>query len=173
MKCPSPSRSVVLRAALSGLVLLPFALVPISNAQQNSGAAAITLTAVLSQSLTVSVTPERSSSGEFFATAVTGPSQAELPLSIQAGWVRGQARPSLDVFATGNPLLGANGRYAIPLKSSPVEAGPEEPGISSFLAPAARSQDVENATQLRFTTKDFEIPSGSESGTMTIRAQAL
>src|SRR5258708_6876943 len=120
MKCPSPSCGAVLRAAFSGLILLPLVLSPNSYAQQNSGAAAITLTAVLSQSLTVSVTPEHASNGEFFATAVTGPSQAELPLSIQAGWVRGQGRPSLDVFASGNPLLGANGRYAIPLIPLPV-----------------------------------------------------
>jgi hypothetical protein len=148
-------------------------LAPHCCAQRKSGAAAITLNATLSQSLTMSAAPngvQAGGSSELLAEPAAG---AGPSVTITTNWVGGPGKVTVEAFSSANPLLGPAGRAMILLgAASPIHASPALPASEGFL-PSARKATNTGLPGLRIDTKDLEIPRGSESGALTIRAEAL
>jgi len=139
------------RLYLIHVLWLSFLSVPL-HAQQNSGAAAITLTAVLQQSLTMSVTPAGLVSARSnWAHAAT---VEALPLDISSRWVAGPARVTVSVLAASDPSLGAQAWVPVDF----TNAWPSNQTI---------------AAGLRINSGEPAIPPGAASGALTIRAQAF
>jgi hypothetical protein len=140
-------------------------------AQKNSGAGAITITAVLPQSLTMSVTPAVLNSGsspDYFGGDARGGTSV---LTIATTWVRGPASVGVGVFAPGNPLLGVAGRALVPVAylESAATLGPSGDTFLSALREPASS----GLPGIRINTGDLQVPDGSDAGMLTIRAQVL
>jgi hypothetical protein len=161
---PNGSRGL-LHVAICTLILLPLRVAP-CQAQQSSGVRGVTLTAVLFQSLTVSVTRD---TADVLQTPFDISSGSKSPLDVAARWVRGQANVGVAVFAPGNPMLGQHGRAVVPVEITPLAQSSTADQAHYFLS----SRKLEsNSTHFHFSTGDLQIPEGSE-GTLTIRAQAL
>jgi hypothetical protein len=160
-----PNQSRSLQTVLSALALLAMT-IP-CYAQRNSGAASVTLTAVLSQSLTFSIGPDQSANGP--GLLLDQSANAHSPVNVAAHWVRGQAVVGVAVFAPGNPLLGDHGRDMVPVEfpsSKPIDAAS---GAFGFL----RVQQKAVSPEFHFNTGDLLLPPGTASGTLTIRAQTI
>jgi hypothetical protein len=144
-----------------------------SYAQERSGAASITLTATLCQSLTMSVGHRArpgSVSDAFSDKAPTGNS----PLTISTNWVRGPGNVSVQAFSPGNPLLGRVGQAIVPVgaAASPGSEGAAATAGEGFLS-SPRTQSNLGLPGLRINTEDLEVPDGSAGQILTIRADAL
>ena len=158
------------RLVLGLAILVPVIVaIPTCQAQRNSGAATITLTAVLAQSLTMSVTPSvmaSPSASSLLAQATDG----DTPLTISTKWVRGPASVSVGVFAPANPLLGMGGRAMVPVQAASartdIQAG------NGFFS-SSEDEEATGGPEIRIHTSDLEISDGSEAGALTIRAQVL
>jgi len=79
------------------LIILLLACVSSLPAQTNSRAAAITLTAVLSQSLSLSASPDGAVFNSFLNSG-----ERTSPLKIKANWVRGPGQVSVTAFVSGS-----------------------------------------------------------------------
>lgn len=170
-KSLSTAQSLIVSAAFLMALTSP------CHAQRNSGASAITLTAVLSQSLSMSVMPAQPGSvsvSDFFSYRVSCRAASQpSALTISTKWVRGPGRVSVEVFAPGNPLLGAVGQALVPVEiPAPSVAGIFSPGGYGFLSPSNRSEST-GLPESRIDTSALQIPAGSEAGMLTIRAQVL
>jgi len=143
-----------------------------SYAQERTGAATITLTATLSQSLTMSVrhsTRLGVVSDAFSDPAPTGNS----PLTISTNWVRGPGSVSVQAFSPGNPLLGRAAQAIVPVGTASPGSGGAEPSPGDGLLSSPRAQSNLGLPGLRINTEDLEIPGGSDGQILTIRADAL
>ncbi len=159
-------------AGRSFVALLVFcALASRGYAQRNSGSATITLTAVLSQSLTMSASQDAAAAdpmSRLLGDSADGPA----PVTITARWVRGSGNVSVAAFSPGNPLLGPAGQAIVPVgTASPITSDQMSTSAESFLS--AGSKPLNGLPGLRINTKNLQIPAGSDGGILTIRAQAL
>jgi len=158
------------------VVMILCALSPRCHGQRISGAATITLTATLSQSLTMSVAPstvKAASAPDFFSDRTTNPSE----LTINTNWVRGSGEVSVAAFSPANPILGVAGQALVPVGiGRPIahddDPVPVSPLGENFLS-SAKSQSHSGIPGLRIDTRDLLIPDGSQGGVLTIRADAL
>jgi hypothetical protein len=140
-------------------------------AQRNSGGAAITLTAVLSQSLTMSVSQDAVATA-LMSESLRDSAHSQSSVTVTARWVRGSGNVSVAAFSPGNPLLGPAGQAIVPVgTASPMTSNQLSPSGESFLSVGRKP--VNGLPGLRIDTKDLQIPAGSEGGILTIRAQAL
>ena len=158
-------------ARLCVALLVAGALTSRAYAQRNSGSASITLTAVLSQSLTMSASQDVAATdpmSRLLGETADGPAS----VTITTRWVRGSGNVSVAAFSPGNPLLGRAGQAIVPVgAASPITAEQVSPSGEGFLS--AERKPVNGLPGLRINTKDLQIPAGSEGGILTIRAQAL
>jgi hypothetical protein len=167
----SPRTSPLGRIAVTATFLWACLGGPVCQAQRNSGAAAITLTAVLSQSLSMSISPLSLSPGSSSDLFDGNADDGNAALTISTTWVRGPASVSVGVFAPANPLLGAAGRALVPVASLDATVSSAPTG-SSFLS--SSNQPVNPGLPgIRINTGDLQIPPGSEAGMLTIRGQVL
>src|SRR6202142_1083149 len=149
------SRSI----AVSLAVLLPVAASSIPcQAQRNSGAASITLTAVLAQSLTMSATPAELQSGSASNLLDRSP-ERNFALTISTTWIRGTGNISVGVFAPGNPLLGVAGQALVPVEASSNSGTSCTPAGNRFLS-SAQEQEKITSPEIRIDTSDLQIPAG-------------
>jgi hypothetical protein len=140
-------------------------------AQRNSGGAAITLSAVLSQSLTMSASQDAVPT-DAISERLRDPAETPSSVTITTQWVRGSGNVSVAAFSPANPLLGPVGQAMIPVgTASPMTSSHMSQSGESFLS--AEKKPVNGLPGLRINTKDLQIPAGSEGGILTIRAQAL
>jgi hypothetical protein len=142
---------------------------PRCRAQRNSGGAAVTITAVLSQSMSMSVTPalDFNSFDDLLSDSANDGRSA---LTISTTWVRGPANVSVGVFAPANPLLGARGQALVPVASVDAAAPSALVGNSFLSLKKPVNFDLPG---IRINTSDLEIPAGSEAGMLTVRGQVL
>ena len=160
-----------LAARLCVALLVAGALTSRGYAQRNSGAAAITLTAVLSQSLTMSASQDVAATGPM-SQLLGYSTDSPASVTIITRWVRGSGNVSVAAFSAGNPLLGPAGQAIVPVgTASPITSGQRSPSGESFLS--AGRKPANGLPGLRINTKDLQIPASSEGGILTIRAQAL
>ena len=154
-----------LAALLSiGLFCLP------SQGQSNSGAQTITLRAVLQQSLTMSVSPADLPS---VANGFDAPNETGSSLEVSTKWVRGPATVSVGVFAPANPILGVAGRALVPVEVAARTADAVSPASGACVVTCSNENRLLEPREIRINTGDLEIPEGSGTGVLTIRAQAL
>jgi hypothetical protein len=141
------------------------------QAQKNSGVAAITLTAVLSQSLSMAVSAESITPSSSELSWKGNAQDYASDLTISTSWVRGPGSVSVGVFAPANPLLGAAGQALVPVALSDESISPAPAG-NSFLSSSKQTASPA-LPGIRIKTRDLQIPPGSEAGMLTIRAQVL
>jgi hypothetical protein len=152
-------------------LLVLCALAARGNAQRNSGGAAITLTAVLSQSLTMSASQDAVAT-DATSESLRDPADSLSSVTVTTQWVRGSGNVTVAAFSPANPLLGPAGQTMIPVgAASPMTSSQMSPSGESFLS--VERKPVNGLPGLRINTKDLQIPAGSEGGVLTIRAQAL
>jgi hypothetical protein len=143
-----------------------------SYAQERSGAATITLTATLSQSLSMSVC-QRTIPGSVNDAFSDREAYGNSPLTISTNWVRGPGTVSVEAFSPGNPILGRAGQAIVPVgTASPGSEGAASTLGEGFLS-SPRTKSNLGLPGLRINTEDLEIPDGSASQILTIRADAL
>ncbi len=166
---PDGLQRFVTRSSIALLVIC--ALTSRGHAQRNSGAASITLTAVLSQSLTMSASQDAATTDPM-SQSFRDSADSRPPVTITTQWVRGSGNVSVAAFSPGNPLLGPAGQAIVPVgTASPITSDHMSPSGEGFLS--AGRKPVNGLPGLRINTKDLQIPAGSEGEILTIRAEAL
>jgi hypothetical protein len=161
------------RPFLLNVLLLLSLLSSICPAQRSSGAATFTLTATLSQALSMSVAPDAVESFPFSNSLADAQTTANSPLTVTARWVRGPASVSMQAFSPANPLLGPAGRGKVLVGTAfPSVPHPLSPAGENFLPPAPDPLRS-GLPALQIDTKNLQIPPGSEGATLTIRAEVL
>jgi hypothetical protein len=193
MKSPFPSRRLVLAA---GLFVFASSIAPRAFAQLNSSASTVTLTATLSPSLTISVTPNNVTFALAPGQTVTG----NVPVQIITSWVLSTSETSIvlnSYFASaaaaltdGAPTpdnIPSSDVFGVVSTGIPTTNTPYTQTISGFGAAGAalqlfnqaiasgnfsgtRTDDLTLSIALPGT--GLTIPAGSYTGTLTFMAQA-
>ncbi|HUK26688.1 MAG TPA: hypothetical protein VLV49_19080 [Terriglobales bacterium] len=139
----------------------------------NSRGGAIVLTATVSQSMTVTVSPaQQEASSPFLAEdgAAAGP-------VITANWVLGPGNISMAVLSSGNPLLGNDAISRVPVAAFspmfPLLSHSDDSLPANNFLPAAGTPAPGSQLELKIDTSRLQIPAGSQNGVLTIRAQAF
>jgi hypothetical protein len=137
------SGKTLLTLVTVSLTLLTF--VALGQGQVNSRSATVTLTAVLSQSLRVSASPDGAVLSSFLPSQ-QGPA---LPVTFNVNWVRGPGQVSISTFVSGA-----------------YESGPEDRGV------VLERRAVPGQNALEVDTRELQLPTGANQ-VLTIRAQAI
>ena len=185
-------RVVLLFALLAGL-LATAGFPSIAHAQRNSNTGSINLNAVLSTSLTVSAAPGLVN----FALVRNGVANGSSTINITTTWILGQGANSVTIWAYFSSVASAlSDGVGDNIPSSGVSGSPNGgafttfTGASPFAAGSSLqifSVDVSNGNNtgntvtgthpdtlnLRIDTTGLNLPAGTYTGTLNIRAQAL
>ena len=171
-----------------GSLFFALSVVPASRAQVDSLTSAVTLTAVISETLTVVATPATVN----FTLAANSTANGSTPISITTNWVLNQTRTSVKLYAYfSNPASALTEPLGINIPASNVKgsvnSGAFTPfsGVSPFAAGGSLMVFTEaisplNATKTRTDTLTLQVDttgltlaSGLYTGLLIIQAQAI
>jgi hypothetical protein len=172
-------------------VVFTFALLgwaTVAGAQVNSNSATVNLTATLPESLTVSASPTSVN----FTLSSSGTSAGSSQISITTAWALLATRSSLTLYAfcssttaaltdgSGNNIPSANltgspngGAFSSFTTTSPFGTGTSLAIFTQAITTGNLNASRTDTLNLNINTTGLNLPVGTYSGVLTIRAQAI